>query len=130
LGRLNAPEEEAMRNRERGDGKIGLIVMILILAAAIFVLVKVVPARINAYEFKDYMETYARAESWTRTPEQIQKDLLEKAHILNLPITAENLTINKGGGSIEIIAKFDVPVDLKVHKLVLHYDFRQTAERY
>jgi len=119
-----------MRNRERGDGKIGLIVMILILAAAIFILVKVVPARINAYEFKDYMETYARAESWTRTPEQIQKDLLEKARILNLPITAENLTINKGGGSIEIIAKFDVPVDLKVHKLVLHYDFRQTAERY
>lgn len=119
-----------MKNRERGDGKIGLIVMVLILAAAIFVLVKVVPARVNAYEFKDYMETYARAESWTRTPEQIQKDLLEKAHLLNLPITAENLTINKGGGTIEIRATFDVPVDLKVHKLVLHYDFRQTAERY
>lgn len=119
-----------MRNRERGDGKIGLIVMVLILAAAIFVLVKVVPARINAFEFKDFMETYARAESWSRTPEQIQKDLLEKAGVLHLPITAENLTINKGGGAIEIRAKFDVPVDLKVYKLVLHYDFRQTAERY
>ncbi len=119
-----------MNGRERGDGKLGLIVMILLLAVVIFVLVKVVPARINAYEFKDFMETYARNDSWQRTPEQIKKDMLEKAVGLDLPITEKNITVDKPGSTVRIRVIFDVPVDLKVHTMVLHYDFTQEAEHY
>ena len=119
-----------MRNSERGDGKLGLFIMILVLAAIVYVLVKVVPPRINAYEFKDYMETYARTESWSRSPEQIKKDMLQKAVMLDLPITEKQIEVNKGNAAIEIKATFDVPVDLKVYKLNLHYDFRQTADHY
>ena len=37
-----------MSHGERGESKIPLILMILVLAAIIFVLVKVVPVRVNA----------------------------------------------------------------------------------
>ena len=119
-----------MRNMERGDSKIPLILMILFLAAVVFVLVKVVPARVNAYEFKDFMDSYSRMESWSRSEDQIKKDLLEKARFLNLPIAAENIKVQKPGSTIKIQVKFDVPVDLKVYTLVLHYDFTQDAEHY
>jgi hypothetical protein len=119
-----------MNHAERGEGKFGLIVMILLLAAVIFVLVKVVPPRINAYEFKDFMETYARTDCWNRTEDQMKKDLLEKAGALDLPVKPENIKIQREGANVKIEAAFDVPVDLKVHTLVLHYDFTQNAEHY
>jgi hypothetical protein len=119
-----------MSRSERGDSKIPLILMILFLAAVIFVLVKVVPARVNAYEFKDFIESYARNDSWSRNEEQIKKDLLEKARFLQLPVKPEDIKIDKPGAVIHIRVVFDVPVDLKVHTLVLHYDFTQDAEHY
>ena len=119
-----------MRNGERGDGKIGLIIMILLLAAVIFVLVKVVPPRISAYEFKDFIENYARTESWQRNPDQIKKDLVEKAKLLDLNVSEKDITVNKGAATIQIHVVFDVPVDLKVYTHVMHYDFSQNAEHY
>lgn len=119
-----------MKHRERGDGKIGLIVMILVLAAITYVLVKVVPPRINAYEFKDWLDGYTRNDCWQRTPDQMKKDLLQKADILELPIKPEGINIDRQGANIRIHVVFDVPVDLKVHTLVLHYDFTQEAEHY
>ena len=119
-----------MSHGERGDSKIPLILMILILAAIIFVLVKVVPARVNAYEFKDFMDSYARNDSWQRDEEGNRKDLLEKANSLGLPMKPENITVERRGSRIKLRAVFDVPVDLKVRTWVLHYDFTQDAEHY
>ena len=119
-----------MSQPERGDSKIPLILMILILAAVIFVLVKVVPVRINAYEFRDFMDTYARNECWQRNEDQIRKDLLEKARSLGLQLKSEDIEVNRHGSSITLKAKFDTPVDLKVKTWVLHYDFTQDAEHY
>ena len=119
-----------MSHAERGDSKIPLIIMILLLAAVIFVLIKVVPARVNAYEFKDFMDTYARNECWQRNEDQIRKDLLVKAASLELPLKSENIGVNRRGSSITLTAKFDVPVDLKVRTWVLHYDLKQDAEHY
>lgn len=119
-----------MSHRERGDSKIPLILMILVLAAVIFVLVKVVPARLNAYEFKDFMENYARNDCWQRNEEQIRKDLLEKAVTLEIPLKGEDIVVDRRGTSITLRAKFDIPVDLKVKTWVFHYDFKQNAEHY
>jgi hypothetical protein len=119
-----------MKHVERGEGKIGLFIILVLLAAVIFVLVKVVPARINAYEFKDWMGSYARNECWSRTEEQMKKDLLQKAGELKLPITADQISVDRRGAVVHLQATFDVPVDLKVYHMVLHYDFSQDAEHY
>lgn len=119
-----------MRRFERGDGKISLIVMLLLLAAIIFVLVKWIPPRINAYEFKDFVESYARTESWNRTPDQMRKDLVEKAMSLDLKVEPSDITIEKKGANIRITVAFDVPVDFKVKTVLQHYEFSQQAEHY
>jgi hypothetical protein len=120
----------AMSHGERGESKIPLILMILVLAAIIFVLFKVVPARVNAYEFKDFIDSYARNDAWQRDEEGVRKDLLNKAKSLNLPLSPENITVERRGAAIKIRVVFDVPVDLKVKIWVLHYDFTEDAEHY
>ncbi len=119
-----------MNRRERGEGRLGLIIMLLIVAAVIFVLVKAVPPRVNAYEFKDFMNQYAREDCWNRSHDQMVADLLQKAKELNLPITSKNLKVVRNGAHITMEAKFDVPIDLKVYTWVMHYDFTQSAEHY
>jgi len=119
-----------MRDHERGDGKFTLFVLLVLLAIVIFVLVKVVPARVNAYELKDFIEIYARTESWGHSPEQTKKDILAKAQVLKLNVDEKNIQINKQGPNISIRVTFDVPVDLKVYTWVMHYDFNLSAEHY
>jgi hypothetical protein len=39
------------RARERGEGRIGLLLALALLGTGIFVCVKIIPVRVNAYEF-------------------------------------------------------------------------------
>jgi hypothetical protein len=119
-----------MDRRERGEGRLALLLMVIIVAAIIFVLVKAVPPRVNAYQFKDFMTQYSREDCWNRSHDQMVKDLLDKAKELNLPITSKDIKVSRQGAYINMEAHFDVPVDLKVYRWVMHYDFKQTAEHY
>jgi len=119
-----------MKLNERGEGKLGLIVLLIVLAAIVFVLVKAVPPRVNAYELNDFIEQYGRQDSWRKTPEQMRRDILSKAKDLKLPLTAKDIKINRRGASLEIQVIFDVPVDLKVYTWVMHFDFKNHAEHF
>lgn len=119
-----------MKSSERGEGKLGLIVLLIILAAIVFVLVKMIPPRVSAYELNDFIEQYGRQDSWRKTPEQMRKDILEEATQLSLPLKAKDIKINRKGASIEIRTTFDVPIDLKVYTWVMHFDFENKAEHY
>ncbi len=119
-----------MRSSENGKGKIGLLIMILIFAAIVYVLVKVVPKRVNAYEYNDFIQQYTRDNIWGKKPEQVRHDLLQKARDLNLPVTAKQIKITRRGANAEVEVKFDLPINLKVYTWVLHYDFKNSAEDY
>ena len=42
------------RTSERGDGRIGFLISLALLGTGIFVGVKIIPVRVNAYEFRDF----------------------------------------------------------------------------
>jgi len=117
-----------MANRERGDGKLSLFIFLALLAAGIFFLVKWIPPRVNAYEFRDEMGKWntdpdyrmRRADS-----ETIRNELLKRAEDLNLPIGRENLVVSASGEGTKIVATFDIPIDLKVTTITQHYEFRE-----
>ncbi len=117
-----------MAGRERGDGKLSLFIFLAILAAAIFAAWRIIPPRVNAYEFRDEMT------KWNTDPdyrmrradeETVMKELLQRASGLNLPIKKENLKIRRDGEWMRMKATFDVPVDLKVYTYVMHFEFEE-----
>ncbi|MEJ2368827.1 MAG: hypothetical protein P8Z49_10900 [Acidobacteriota bacterium] len=117
-----------MRMRERGDGRLSLIVFLLILAGLIYFLVKWVPPRINAYQFRDYMSTWNTDPDFVmkhKNSEQIKEALLQKAKELNLPITAKDLSVSRNSDTVYIKANFTVPIDLKVYTFNQHYHFKE-----
>jgi hypothetical protein len=103
-----------MRNRERGEGRIGLLVALAVVGIGAFMGVKIIPARINAYEFRDFVEQQCRTAALTHDDKKIAKAIMEKADDLELPLERKNLQLKRTSSEMIIKANFQMPIDLKV----------------
>src|SRR5262245_60560566 len=122
-------KRDAMRNRtgERGDGRIGFIVALALLGAGIFLAVKIIPVRINAYEFRDFIQEECRFAATRNKDEDIYKRIVDKAKELRLPLDKKNLHMERTTHEMVISAKYEQTIDLKVTKYVYKFDHEERA---
>ena len=107
---------------ERGAGHLKAIVFTLILASLIYVGFKVAPPLINEYQFQDGLQTIARFASVNRdSNEKIRDAILKEAQKDDVPVQAEDLKIEGGGGNIRITADYSVTADLGVYQWTLNF---------
>jgi len=112
----------AARNREKGAGHLKAIVFTLIMAWCVFVGFKVVPAMVNEYEFQDGIQDIARyAAAMRQDVGKVREAVLKEAQKDEVPITAEDVKIEGGGGNYQISADYSVIVDLKVYQWTLNF---------
>ena len=99
---------------QSGKSSIRGIFALFLIAALVYFSMKFIPVRAAAYQFDDAIrDEVVYAGSRRTTDEQIMKDLLEKAVILGLPITRENITIVRSGRKYIIIdADYTVKIEL------------------
>jgi hypothetical protein len=104
-----------LRN-ERGEGRIGTLFGILVLALFIYLGVKVVPILINVYEFRDSIEEQARFAAMPRHDEEVVRhNILVKARELDLPVGAKDIIVNRSSTRIDIKVKYTVPIVTPVY---------------
>jgi hypothetical protein len=115
------------RRSERGEGKIGLLIALALLGAAIFVAVKIVPVRVNAYELKDFIQEEVRGASLRRDDKAIADRIMKKAKELEVPLERKNLKINRSNSEMMISARFEQTVDLKVYRYVFRFNETERA---
>jgi hypothetical protein len=115
-----------VRNRrsESGEGRIGFVVTLALVAAGAFAAVRVVPVRVDAYNFRDTLREEARFAAIHRDDEEVQKRILEKAESLALPLDPKDLSIKRTQDEVIIRASYDQVVDLKLTT----YTYRFRAE--
>ena len=107
---------------QRGEGKLKALVYTVILAAAVFVAVKVVPAYVAEYELKDKMGEQARFAIVNRyTEEQIRDNIFKTIQDLDIPARREDVKVTTTNHGIEITVNYTVPVDLMVYKTELNF---------
>jgi hypothetical protein len=114
------------RQDERGEGRVGLLIALIVVGVAIFLAVKVIPVRITAYEFKDHIRDECRHAAVQKKDEVIADRILEKARELEIPLNPRNLEVRRTRSEMIITASYEQPIDLKVYRYV--YKF-QTTER-
>ncbi len=103
--------------RERGANNVGCIVGLAILAAAVLVAVKVIPARVAVAELQDYCEKEADQASLPRMTNEIIADQVRiKADEQQLPVRREDIKVWRDTSDIHIEVKYTVPLDLIVYK--------------
>jgi hypothetical protein len=94
----------------RGEGRIGCILWLAVLALIGYGLYKIIPVKIATSTFYDFMQEEAAFGS-IRDIKQLQKELLAKAKELDIPVTEENLTIKRTRESITIEAHYEITVE-------------------
>ena len=112
---------------ERGEGRIGLVIALAVLGVAIFTGMKIIPVRVNAYEFLDFIREQARFGSVERDNKVIYDRIVEKAKDLSLPLDKKNLRVERTQSELVITAKFDIPIDLKVTTYTYRFDAKERA---
>ena len=96
--------------RERGEGQLGCIVGLIILAIAIFVAYKMIPVKVKAAELRQTVIDEAKA-AGTHNDEKIRDFILNKARENNLPVTENNISIVRSQGEITVDVDYTVPID-------------------
>ena len=113
---------------EKGEGKAGFLISLVILIAGIYVAYVLIPVKIKTYEFKDAMRDQARFGAvHTKRHDIVHERLMKKARRLGIPLKPENLQVEREGGTFIITARYSVPIDLTVYKTKWEYNERETA---
>jgi len=115
------------RKAERGEGRIGFLISLVLLGLGIFIGVKIVPVRLNAYEFRDFIQEECRFAATRNRDDEIYKRIFDKAKDLHLPLEKKNLHMERTAHEMVISAKYQQTVDLKFTKYLFTFDHEERA---
>lgn len=115
------------REGERGEGRVGLLVALVILGTAIFLAVKIIPVKIAAYEFRDYIEQQCRWGAVRQADSAVARAILEKAEELEIPLDQKNLKVERTRSEMIITCRYEQPIDLKLTTYLYKFDHKERA---
>lgn len=115
------------RTAERGEGNLGCIVWLLVLAIAVMISWKMIPVKVNNAELVDYMTEVAQFQSAQKTPEEIKLIILARAGELGIPLTKENIVVTKTRDRVRMTVDYTMPVQFPGYTYNWH--FRHELDR-
>lgn len=115
------------RTAERGEGNLGCIVWLLVLAVAVMISWKMIPVKVNNAELVDFMTEVAQFQSAQKTPEEISKIIIARAGELGIPLTKENITVTKTRDRVRMTVDYTQPVQFPGYTYNWH--FRHELDR-
>jgi hypothetical protein len=100
-----------LRNRrERGEGQFGCLVGIVLLLLAALIAYKMIPVKVKAADLRDAISDEAKS-AGQNSDKQIMAAILKRAQILELPVTENDIKIDRAANSIRIDVQYTVPVE-------------------
>ncbi len=110
------PRRSALRwNDETGKSSIRGLIALVLIVGMVYLSYKFIPVRTAAYQFNDAIKDEVVSVSGRRrTPDdQIMQNLLDRAVMLNLPITRDKISIVRSANKYIVIeARYTVTVEL------------------
>jgi len=115
------------RDAQRGEGKLGFLIALIVVGLAIFLGIKVIPVRVTAYHFKDVLRQEARMGAVRNEDSTIRDRIMVQAADLEIPLDEKNLTIRRTPSNMIIRAKYEQPIDLKFTTYVYKFNVEERA---
>lgn len=112
---------------QRGEGRAGFLIALLIVGVAAFVGIKVIPVRINAYNFRDVLREEARMGAVRNSDAVVKERIMDRALDLEIPILPEDLSVTRTKAKMIISAKYEQPIDLKLTTYMYKFNAKEEA---
>ena len=118
-----------MRARgEEGKSNLTAIIVILLVILGAYVILKLLPVKIDAYALEDKMAEMAKYEGFQAQGDQnIQRGLMRKAQELGLPLQEKNIRITRPPGKLVIEVNYTVDVAF-IGGYVYSWDFHSKVD--
>ena len=98
-----------MSRRERGESQLGCIFGLILLAIAIFVAYKMIPVKVKAAELRQVVTDEAKS-AGSHSDDRIRGEILRKAEDNKLPVTEDDIKIERAHSEIDITVTYTVPI--------------------
>jgi hypothetical protein len=97
------------------------------IVAAVYLCATLIPPYFSNYEFEDAIKSEAQMSTYsTKTEEDIRNTVFKKAQDLEIPITKDDIKVqrsgNQGTGTVSIQVAYTVHVSLPGYPLDLRFD--------
>jgi hypothetical protein len=96
--------------RESGEGQLGCLVGLVLLLLAIFVAWRVVPVKVRAADLRQTVIDETKS-GGQHNDAQIVKYILAKAADVDLPLTEDNIKINRREHDIAVDVEYTIPIE-------------------
>jgi hypothetical protein len=108
-------------------GSLKLVAGIFVMVASVYLIAVLAPPFFSNYQFEDAIRTEAQMDTYnTKTEDQIRDAIFKKAQDLDVPVTREQIKVQRSGvtgtGSISIEAPYIVHVSLPGYPMDLNFD--------
>jgi hypothetical protein len=111
---------------QRGDVPIGCLIGMVVILVVVLVGIKVIPLMIHTGELDKEINVLAdRANRRDYNDERILHDILQKAEDLDLPVTKQDVTIQRSSKHIKITVSYDMPIEFPGYTYVWHKEHYQ-----
>ena len=115
------------RRGERGEGNVGCILWVIALGIAVLIAYKAVPVKMQSAELYDFMDEMAKFRAERTPPEELEKQIVERARQLGIPLLKKDVRVERRGDRIFIQVEYTIPVEFPGYTYPWH--FRQTLDR-
>jgi hypothetical protein len=115
------------RTAERGEGNLGCILWVLLLAVGLLIAWKTIPVKMSSAELYDYMDEMARFAAAKESPEDIEKKILARAAELRIPLDKDHVTVERTGERVRMSVEYTIPLEFPGYTYQWH--FRQELDR-
>ena len=119
-----------MRNGERGEGRASFLITLGIFLVGVFLAIKVVPVRIDGYQFQEVLREEVRNAAAHQNDKRVAERIMDKAKAMDIPLERSNLKISRSVAEVVITATYQKSIDLKVTTYTYKFKGRQAAPRF
>lgn len=112
--------------RQRGEGRAGLIIALIVVTAAVFAGIKFVPVYVGGYDLRETIRDEVRLASRS-SDEAIETSIIEKAKEHQLPVDKDDIKIRRTHNKIFVRVRFAVPIDMAVFTWNYSFDHEEDA---
>ena len=106
-------KKKAVLCGERGEGKIGAIIALLVVVLAIHVGVKIIPHKVHTAEFEKSIEDdLLDLAANMKLPDAFMLSVLEKAKAMEIPVREDMIKLELVGATWEFETKYEVPLKM------------------
>jgi type III secretion system FlhB-like substrate exporter len=115
------------KRHEHGEGRLGCLFGVILLLAGLLVAYKMIPIKVKAAEIRDVVRDEAKS-AGSHDDKRIAEAIIDKAKREGIPITKENIEIERtsSNSQIRVEVRYTVPVEFP--GFTYQWNFHHKAE--